>query len=292
MNFRKLFLLLLFFPFSLAAIAQTPETVFLKWKLKPGEVLAYKTIMETDTTDNKGVLLNGGLINQVMGSDSSSGEVKKLLKQLTELSGGNGITTFLRKSSKNDGISVEMVAEQSKGKAVADTSYLGRMHAMIQNMTGGVMLRGELNTNGSIKSFYLKNQQKNLVAVFFELPVKAVKKGDKWSLDVNLIAMDQSFQCDSAYKKNEVTLSDIVVRNGEHVAKVKYDICEYVSGNMVAFGSGHVKMVMKVAFNGTADFSIEKGRWIRYEGLMSNMSKGFMSSDYSQKFALIPVRDN
>ena len=64
-------------------------------------------------------------------------------------------------------------------------------------------------------SFWVKSSQKNLIAIFFQLPAKPVKIGDKWSLDINLIANDQNFECDSAYKINEVTLTDIKKVNGE-----------------------------------------------------------------------------
>ena len=57
--------------------------------------------------------------------------------------------------------------------------------------------------------------KKNLLALFFQLPSKPVKIGEKWSIDLNWISMDQNFKCDSMKKVNEVQLIDVFKRKGE-----------------------------------------------------------------------------
>lgn len=163
---------------------------------------------------------------------------------------------------------------------------------MMQSMTQGVMLRGSVYETGGIHSFWVKSAQKNLIALFFELPTKPVKVGDKWSLDINLITNDQNFDCDSSYKINEVTLADIKKINGETIAVLKYNIVEYVKGNFNTpsfFGSegGQKETMMKFTHQGIAEFSVDKGRWINYDGIMSLEATGVMTANKKTKFTLI-----
>jgi hypothetical protein len=157
----------------------------------------------------------------------------------------------------------------------------------------GVMLRGSVYEDGTIESFYTKNDQKNLLAMFFELPGKPVKVGDTWSISVHLISMDQNFTCDSSYRKNNVTLVGIENKNGEHFANLRYDIVEYVEGSFISpFDNSKVETIMKVTFTAAAYFSLEKGRWVVFDGVMSQSSSGIMSSRSKQKLSLIPITNS
>src|SRR5690606_18646859 len=104
----------------------------------------------------------------------------------------------------------------------------------LQSMYQGVVLRGSVYETGPIHSFWVKNDQKNLIALFFQLPENPVKIGDKWSLEVNFIGNDQTFVCDNAYKTNEVTLTDIKEVNGEKIAVLEYNLIEFVEGSVEA----------------------------------------------------------
>ena len=144
---------------------------------------------------------------------------------------------------------------------------------------------------GVHQSFWINNNQKNLVSIFFELPTHPVKVGDTWKLDINLIGNDQNFTCDSSYKMNEVTLTDIKNVNGEKIAVIKYDIVEYVKGifNTPSFmgGDGAQNTMMRFSHQAIAEFSVDKGRWVSYDGIMSGNTTGLMTSSNKTKFALI-----
>ncbi|MEO0471540.1 MAG: hypothetical protein AAF206_18060 [Bacteroidota bacterium] len=131
-----------------------------------------------------------------------------------------------------------------------------------------------------------------MIALFFQLPTHPVKIGDKWSLDINLIANDQTFVCDSAYKINEVTLSDIRNVKGEKIALIQYNIEEYVQGtlNLPSFlgkKSKETKSTMKFSFQGIGEFSVDKGRWATYEGTMILDASGPRISSQKTRYALI-----
>ena len=44
---------------------------------------------------------------------------------------------------------------------------------------------------------------------------------------------------------------------------------------------------MKITYKALADFSIEKGRWVSYNGIMASSSTGLITAQTTQKFSLI-----
>jgi len=283
------------FSLTLAAFYQTSEnSIFLKWKLNPNEVLHYKTVMqEIDTANHKDFSMDGMMKATGVDKDSTNIEdVKKMFKELAKQAQHINYITYLKKDKKNV-IGIEMYGKDTSAQdPVTDTSKMGAalkgMQAMMKKMASSVMLRGSVYEDGTIQSFYTRNDQKNLLAMFFELPGRPVKVGDTWSLSVNLIAMDQNFTCDSSYKKNKVMLTGIENKNGEHIATLKYDIVEYVEGAFISpFDHSNIKTAMKMSFQAMARFSLEKGRWLVYDGVMAVSSTGMMSSQSTQKLALI-----
>lgn len=283
------------FSVAVTAFSQTSgNAIFLKWKINPNEVLHYKTVMqEIDTANHKDFSMDGMM--KAMGVDKDStntADGKKMFKELAKQAQHISYITYLKKNKKNV-IGIEMYGKDTSVQdAVTDTSKMGvalkGMQAMMKKMASSIMLRGSIHEDGTIESFYTKNDQKNLVAMFFELPGRSVKVGDIWPLSINLIAMDQNFTCDSSYRKNKVTLTGIENKGGEHIATIKYDIVEYVEGAFTSpFDHSDIKTTMKMSFQAIAGFSLEKGRWLVYDGVMLVSTTGMMSSQSTQKLSLI-----
>jgi len=291
MNTIKYLFVSLFILTSVSAFSQNAGTVFMKWKLKPNEVISYKTTMEeTDTANRKDLSMDGFM--KSIGGDSVQADEKKFLRQLrSEMPHPNYITHLTQ--NKKHVIDIEMFGnDTSFKKRITDTGQSGEgeraIRLMMSKAATGIMLRGAMYEDGTIESFYTVNSQKNLIALFFELPGHAVKAGDSWPLDVNLLTMDQSFKCDSSYKKNMVTLVKIENQNNEQIVTLKYDILEYISG---AFNSpmdnSTQKQTMKMGFSGVASFSMEKGRWVAYDGILYTDNSGAMASRNKQRISLV-----
>lgn len=255
--------------------------------------MIYKTIMdETDSSDNK-ISFNG--MSKMIGGDSSqSNKFMKAAMQLNKQMSSNGYITTLTAKPGNT-IAIEMRVDTAKqvksvaaNTAKADTDLL-RFKRLMSMATQGVMLRGEVTNEGEIKSFYLKNEQRSLIALFFQLPGRPVKVGDSWPIDVHLVSADQSFICDSAYRKNEVEVVNISNKSDDEIVTLKYDFVEYITGNIsTPMFNISQKTSMGFSFQGTADFSVSKGKWIDYNGVMSEKSTGMMSVQDIKRFALIP----
>jgi len=280
---------------STASIAQTNESVFLKWKIRQQETLTYKTVMqEIDTANFKEVSLNLGGLAKLFEDTTSAHKnaVKRLFSEVNKSLEKNDLITDLSINAKGN-IDVTMTLrkkdiDSSKRDTTSrkDAELEGFMRALSTN----VMLRGAITTSGQIESFYVKNDQKNLIAMLFELPNKEVKIGDKWSITANLISMDQNFKCDSSYKKNIVTLIDLKKSGSDQIAIIKYDVVEFVVGDFInPMVKKNVKTTMKITYNGVSEFSITEGRWSKYEGIMSITSSGVMTSNSTKKVTLIKV---
>lgn len=275
---------------SFRAFSQNQDAVFMKWKLKPGEKITYKTTMdEIDTGNHKDFSMDG--MAKLMGDSTNSGEFKKILKQLNKEAQNENMVTSLEEKRKGV-VDIEMSVSEKEHNVNKDTSKADsgfqKFQALMNKMTNGVMLRGAIYENGGIESFYTKSEQKNLIALFFELPGKAVKVADSWALDLHFISMDQSFICDTSYQKNNVTVTGIDKKDNETIVTLKYDIVEYVDGDFKSpFDGSVVKTSMKMTYQAIAGFSVERGRWIAYDGIMSLSSTGIMSSQTTKKFSLI-----
>lgn len=279
---------------SAPVIGQRGEVVDLEWKLAPNERLTYLTVMED--IDTASMEMDFGPLFRAFEDSTKSGvsSLKSMFNKLNESLKDINLETTLSQG-KGDVIEVTMSAISKKAEAASDDEHdsIPDLMRMIQAVSGGVMLRGSVYSHGSIHSFWVKNDQKNLLASFFQLPAKPVKAGDTWSLDINYIANDQNFVCDSSYRHNEVKLVEVRKEGKETVAVLKYDIVEYVKGRfssplMFRKDPEGTEVMMKFAHQGIAEFSIDRGRWISYDGLMNMVTTGLMQSNKKTKFTLIP----
>ena len=281
---------------AFTAFGQTNQTVDLNWKIQENEKLTYATVMSD--IDTSSIAMDFGNLFKSLSDSTNNGlkESKAFFKNLNQAFKNLDYVTTL--TTDGDGV-VNIVMTTKPKQNLRNTeidstdSQESKMLKMMQSMNQGVILRGSVHETGAIYSFWVKSNQKNLIALFFQLPTTPVKIGDKWSLDINLIANDQSFECDSAYKINEVTLTDIKNVNGETVAVLKYRIEEYVNGdfNLPSFfgngGGGKKETMMKFSHRGIAEFSVSRGRWITYDGIMSLEATGLMTANKKTKFTLI-----
>ena len=305
---------LLFSMIAWTVFGQNDQTVELQWKIGENEELNYLTIM--DEQEGSTQQMNFGEIFKelannfdfdedelVEGFDNEVDEVE-LEKEIDEFFNTlrDGIKTpdfdyVTTLTNKNKGVIdiVMTTRKKDSNEEIADETLenpeIGGLESLF-SMQSGVVLRGSVYETGGIHSFWLNSSQKNLIAIFFELPKNPVKIGDKWSLDINLISNDQNFECETAYKINEVELTDIKNINGERIAVLQYNIEEYVEGkfNTPTFfgGSGGVKeTMMRFSYQGNAEFSIDRGRWIKFDGLMTMESTGFLESNVKTNYSLI-----
>ena len=288
MNLIRIFITTSLSFLYLGSIAQEKqlEEVELRWKLGKDDTLTYETSMvEIDSST-----FEFG-IDDIFGNsqDSTKSGGNEFFEKFKNFYAQTNIITWLTHAQHfEDVLSIEMLAIPKKKTSEKEES---EKDSFMEAMLRGTMLRGSVYPSGELHSFWVQGKQKNLISIFFELPPGKVKVGDSWSLDhVNLIGNDQNFICEEANKVNQVRLREIKSVNGESVAVLDYDILEYVSGQFHspfgAKGKGK-KTIMKFVYKAQAEFSIDKGKWISYQGIMSLDDEGIFSSHQNQKFALV-----
>ncbi len=263
------------------------KTIKMKWIIPTNKSIKYETVM--NVIGNSTFEMDfGKLFNKIIDSALTDKENlgKDFFNKLQKSFSNTNLLTILSNSSDFDNVvDIKMITKEKK-KEKKDTNEIS---SIMQSMMKGVMLRGSVYKTGKLHSFWLKSSQKNLLSLFFELPEKELKIGDTWTLNnVNFIANDQNFICKKANKKNIVTLTDIKKDGDETIAVIDYDILEYVSGDFNnPFAKESTKTSMEFIYKANAKFSIEEGKWVSYNGIMSFNASGFMISKQKKKFALI-----
>ncbi len=266
--------------------------VLLRWKVPPEEVLAFRTSM-SPVDPSKENVIRFDLESLAQGEDLPA-EAKGAIDEL-RLPTVSSMTSLLRKLPSGN-LSVKMTVGKVTTPTEAGSEQDEWMAEMMKKMEGTVQLRGEITDSGEVASFYMESKQKNLLAVFFELPKEPVKVGDTWSLDVNFVAMGHGFICDEASRTNRVKLTRLTkTEDGDVVASLHYLIAESVKGRITdpfaeeGQAPSGMPTSMSMSFVGRGEFLVNKGTWKQLVGRMTMKGTGMMSADVQQHVAMEPM---
>lgn len=284
----KKFRLMIFILISINAISQTNQTYDLKWKIQRDKPIAYKTAMENIDESNlsENSFNAEDFINAFSDSvDFKFDEFNDLFEAINNFQNDYSTITTLTRNDKGI-IDVKLIPVKNDTAINMPDSIAD----FISKAFSGVQLRGKINENGGIESFYMKKEQMNLLAMMFELPTKPVKIGDIWTIQASFISNDQNFICDDYRMHHEIELIDVKNIEGDTIAFIKYDLQYYVNGefNNPFYGNATPTM-MEMNFNAIAEFNITKGKWKNYDGIMLMRSTGFMNYDTKQRFKLVEL---
>lgn len=268
---------------SVSSSVSGSDGVSLRWKV--GDGLEYLTSM--DTLQSKSSLADQIAASGNTGMNEPGRPPRDFINELSKPRDYSMNSRLIPLKSGNIAVEIRMGDVREKQ---APTSETGRALAQLyRSMSGTLQLRGEIDPTGRIKSFWLPQAQKNIVALFFQLPAKRVKVGDEWDLDVNYIQMGANFICERSNASRKAKLISLTEEAGDTVAKIEYEINENVEGH---FDVADVKGKTVITFRGTGEFLINAGRWRSFLGTMtSSANQGFMnmSQESVQEFRLVPI---
>ncbi len=265
----------------------------LNWKIEENQPIAYNTAMEVSdccTTVDYDRLFNFGQFGE---DDDASSPFEEMFEDLKNNQPSYSIVSILEK--KPDGnISVKMVLDNVEIPEQGSEASMGQWYGqMLQGMEGSVQLQGDITPEGEIASPYVAQQQKNLLALFFELPVGAVKVGDTWQIDLTCIALNSAqFTIENSDRVNQITLKEITeTPEGEPIAILDYLIAESIEGEQtIPFLSNEpVPTTMKCSFLGRGEFLIEQGKWQAFSAENTIQTTGIVTSNVTQQLALTPL---
>jgi hypothetical protein len=150
---------------------------------------------------------------------------------------------------------------------------------------GSVNYSTFIDNKGNSLTFYLPNALKKMTHTFFRLPENKVKVGDSWKLDIDMTEIDNNATCDSSFKKDNVTVSDISIKNGDTLVTINYDFEEYFAGSFMT----QIKSDLK--FYGKAVFSVDRGEWVSYDCIKESNMTGIVNSKSKEIYKLELVTD-
>lgn len=272
-------------------IENTEPLYALDWKLADNELIAYRTAMEPGENSSSSFSFN---FDRLFTENDNSNEIREQLSDI-KLPETFSMLSILEKNSAGN-ISVKLIFDEiGQVENEADNPIGNSINQILGEMEGTVQLRGELTPEGAIASFYLEQNQRNLLAMLFELPSQPVHVGDSWEIDVNCISMGNGFIAKNAERINRVELLSVTENDsGELVALLEYVIAETVEGDFqlpFSDDSDPVPTSMTCTFLGQGSFLIEKGRWEQLVGELSIQATGMMESDLVQHLALLPIEN-
>jgi hypothetical protein len=265
----------------------------LNWKIEEGQPIAYNTAMETSnccTSIDYNQIFNFGQSDE--GTDAAS-HFEKMFEDLKNNQPTYSLISILEKKPEGN-IFIKMVLDNVEIPKQESDDLIGQgFGQMLKGMEGSVQLQGEITPEGEIDSPYIPQQQRNLLALFFELPVGPVKVGDTWQIDLTCITLNSAqFTIGNSNRVNQVTLKKIIeTPKGESIAVLDYLIAESVEGEQTTpfFANEPVPTTMKCGFVGRGEFLIEQGRWRAFSVENTIQSTGVITSDITQQFALSPL---
>lgn len=258
----------------------------LEWKIKEGRPIAYKTAMEV--LENNTSVDYDRVFNFSQGDNGGEmgSQFEEMFEDLQNIQPTYSFVSILEK--KPDGnISAKMILDNVE---MPENNSVGQDFGQLwQGMEGSVQLQGEITPEGAIASSYIAQRQKNLLALFFELPVNPVQIGDSWQIDLTCIMLNSAqFTIEDSDKVNQVTLKDVVeTSDGSLVAILDYTIIESVKGEQSTFFNNEAApTTMKCSFLGRGEFLIEQGRWKTLSIENRIQSTGMITSDVAQRLGL------
>ncbi len=261
----------------------------LNWKIDDGEVVAFKTAMNPVEDTESSISFD---FDQLFTGNDIPIEARQQLSDI-KLPRVFSMISILE-SNSHENISVKMIVDEiDLPENELDNEISEGFNELMGKMKGTVQLRGELTPDGAISSFYLEQEQRNVIAMFFELPTEPINIGDSWEIDVNCISMGNGFIATNAERVNHVEFSELIENSdGESIAVLDYFIAETVEGDFqMPLSDEAVPTTMTCTFLGQGFFLIEEGRWEQFAGEFAIKSTGIMNSEVAQHFALTPLED-
>jgi len=257
--------------------------VDLRWKIKPGESIKYSATLAEIKLDPNFKL--DGL--EVLKSPILKDKLHEALKAYKDPVG----TLEIELVGEQDGFKVKSLAIQPKYDSPAEDELEERKRKMAELRVGMVDILAWVDFKGRLKSFYLKQKQKNTVALFFKLPELDVKVGDDWTLPVTLIDIGQGFVPKEAVRDQQAKLVSLTKNaKGDMIAEILYINAEKVNGQF-EYSDNDIVVPLSLEYSSfmRGQFNVTKGRWEKFIGISYVSGSGLSQNESMLAFMLKPL---
>jgi hypothetical protein len=274
---------------ALPAVANPPmapaaQKVQLRWKVPQGTPLGYEFVTQQ-------VAPGKGTLRLDLSELKKSGLPVKQRQKLFEVQtpSESAMATVLTAKPSGELSAKVVVTRVAVPRKKRSTKLDREMAQAMKQMEGTVRLRASMTEWGFVTSD-LKREQRNLLALLFELPSKPVAVGDTWTHSADLVKMGAGWEGESE-TLNQVQLVSLEKEaEGRTVARIDFTLADRQDGR---FSDRRLKKdlpaLMEMFFVGRGEFLVEQGRWRRFAGRMTTRASGFMETDSEQQLTLTPL---
>ena len=167
-------------------------SLLLRWKVPAGDFVGYTVSMSAVDPDEEnivefdiGALADGQELPTFDFPDSAS-----LIMVLQGLADG--------------GISVNQAFTDVSFPMASDSGITEVLGNLVEHLIGTMRTAAEINENGEVTSEYTSTEERNALSILLELPKEPVKVGDTWTLDLDLVSLEEGYLLDETLETNEI----------------------------------------------------------------------------------------
>lgn len=176
------------------------------------------------------------------------------------------------------------------GNALRVALSIPRSNGDASGADRSALLRGELDSQGNVLSFFLPTSQKNVLSLLFQLPDRIVRVGESWELPVSLTALGNGYYSEDPRRFARAKLSEIRANaSGGPVARLVYVVDEDVAGTLqLDLDDEPETFRFRASYVGAGSFDVESGCWAEYVGYLALMTSGPVAAPADTIYALRP----
>ncbi len=265
---------------------ESSKSYDISWKLNRNKSIYYRAEVDRNPSGDKAP------DNNPTSADSDNKNKLQLKEWYKRIVDTYGDYTFSCKlSSINDSL-LQLEMERHYGPIDSTVDILAQFKNALSPILGDNFISTTLTPSGIFERGTLNLHQSNIIALFFQLPPSPIHLGDKWSINVNFFKTNQA-KPDSTYFLNKIWLADVTKKNKKDIATIKYHIVQYRGGRLHLDSIYDIKLNspefhIKYEYRATGHFSLDKGRWIDYEGKLNKNAQGLFPISISEEYTLSP----
>lgn len=252
--------------------------VRLEWKTATGKPMYYQAVLDVASTTSF-TIGDNDLPDKVISEQAA--------RNFFDLFGEKPSYVVMKRLPKN-------IIDVKISQRLEDSGMDEKTVAAIKkelDLEENVLLRGAVFSDGGIYTYFLENQQKSLLAAAFELPKKAVSKGDVWAIDFSCLDIKGVVITDTVARNIQVKAEDIETIQGDTIVTISYDLTEFMQGKTQIGKDKFKPMGFAVKYLGRGKFSSNQGRWLAYDAVFTLESAGMMTGKMKGVFSMRPVED-
>ncbi len=264
----------------LASCHTAQNKVDLTWKIQPGEVIKYRSVI-AEIKPEPNFKLDGF---EVLRNPTLKNKVNEELKAFKGPVG----TLEATLEGKTGGFKAEFIVIKPEYATPPANDEEKIKREISDSRAGTVEILAELGLKGQLNSFYLKQKQRNLLALFFKLPEFGVQIGDNWNLPVTFTEIGQGFVPKEAVRDQEAKLIGLTTNSkGEKIAELFYVIAEKVNGQFeYSYSDVVVPISTEYSYFVNGRFNVNKGQWENFTAISYLSGKGLSQNENMMAYIL------